>query len=73
MIQSMFTWSDLNVMNTYVDNICIYYDDTNTQEENLPPQLPFPCTKIYSVIIPGIIIYVNTSQFIILFVDVVHE
>ena len=65
-------WSTLHVINTYVDNVCTCEDDKNTPKENLSPPLPVTYPKIYPTIVPGIIIYVNTSHLIIIFVDVVH-
>ena len=68
----MFTLSTVRVMNEYVDNLCIREYDNNTPKENVSPPLPLPYPKIHPITIPGIIIYANTSHFIIVFFDVVH-
>ena len=63
----MFPWITVHVMNAYIDNVRISEDDNNTQKENLRPPLPLPYPKIYHLIVPGIISYANTSNFIIVF------
>ena len=68
----MFPWSIVHVINAYVDNLCIHEDDTNSPKENLPPQLPAPCPKVYHIVVLIIIRNATTSHFIIVFVDVVH-
>ena len=68
----MFPLSTAHVMNAYVDILCIHYDDNNSPKENIPPPLPLPYPKIYPIIVPGIIIYANTSYFIISFFVAVH-
>ena len=68
----MFPWIPVDVMNAYVADACIRDDDTNSPKENVPPPLPVFYTKIYPIVVPNIIIYVNTSHFVIVFVDVVH-
>ena len=72
MIQPMFPWITVHVMNAYVDNICIREDDNNIPTENIPPTLPLHTPKIYPIIVPGIINYANTSHFIIVFFGAVH-
>ena len=59
-------------MNSYVDNVCIFEYDTNIPKENGPPLLPVPYPDIYPIVVPKLIIYVNTSHFILLFVNVLH-
>ena len=68
----MFPWSNVYVMNAYVDNVCIREDDNNSPKENLPPPLPLNYSKIYPIIVPGIISYASTSNFIIVFFGAVH-
>ena len=69
---SILTYSNVNVMNSYVDNVCISEDESDNPKENAPPTLPFPYSSIYPVIFCGLISYVNTYHFIILFFYVVH-
>ena len=59
-------------MNAYVDNVFIREDDTNNPKQNLPPPITVTYPKIYPISVPKIISYVNTYNFIIVFVDVVH-
>ena len=73
MRSSIFPWSTVNVTNSYVDNVCICEDGTNSPKENAPPPIPVPYPKIYPIVFSNIIRYVNTSHFILVFVDVVHE
>ena len=68
----MFPWSTANVMNAYVDNVCICEYDNNIPKENVPPPLPLHYPKIYPIIVPVIISYANTLHFIIVFFGVVH-
>ena len=68
----MFPCITVHVMNSYVDNLCIREDDTNSPKENLPPPLPLFYPQIYPIIVPGIISYANTSHFIIIFFGAVH-
>ena len=68
----MFSWSTVHLMSSYVDNVCICEDENNIPKDNLPLQLPLTYTKIHPKIVPGIISYANTPQFIIVFVDAVH-
>ena len=68
----MFRWSIMRVMNEYVDNVCIFEDDTNSPKQNVPSPLLFPYPKIYSIIVPWTIRYSNTSHFIVIFFDAVH-
>ena len=68
----MFPWSNVHVLDAYVDNLFICEDDTNSPKENVPPPIPLPYPKIYPIIFPGLIIYSNTSHFNIVFVDAVH-
>ena len=63
----MFPWSKVHVINAYVDNVYIRDDDTNIPKENLPPPLPVPYSKIFPIVVPKIIIYANTSHFMIVF------
>ena len=63
----MFTWSNMHVMNEYVDNVCILEDEKKSPKENVPPQLPLLNPKIYPIIFPGLIRYANTSHFSIVF------
>ena len=65
----MFPWSNVHVMNTYVDNVWNRKDNTNSPEENVAPQFTAPYPKIYPIKVPRLISYVNTSTFIIVFVD----
>ena len=69
----MFTCITVHIMNAYVDNVCIREDDTKCPKENVPPPLPIPYPKIYPIVVPKLIRYFNTSHFIILFFDIVHE
>ena len=69
----MFPWSTLHVMNEYIDNVCISEDDINIPKENVSPPLLLLYPKIHPILVPGIIRYVNTLHFIILFVDAVHS
>ena len=68
----MFTWSNVCVMNVYIDNLCIFEDDTNRPKENVPPPLTLTYPKIYPKTVPGIISYSKISHFNIVFVDAVH-
>ena len=69
----MFPWSNLHVMNEYVDNVLILEDDTNSIKENVPPPLPVTYPKVYPIAAPKIISYSNTSHLIIVFDDVFHS
>ena len=69
---SIFTWITVYVMNVYVDNVYTREDDTNIPKENIPPPLTFPYPEFYPIVVNNIIKYVNTSHFLILWVDVVH-
>ena len=62
----------MHVTNSYVYNVCIFEDDTNSPKENSPPPLPVPYPKIYPIAVPKVIRYTNTSHLIIVFVDVFH-
>ena len=68
----MFPWITVHVMNAYVDNVWICEDDNNSPKENVPPPLPLPYPKIYPIIVPGLISYANTSNFIIVYFGAVH-
>ena len=68
----MFPWSTVHVMNAYLDNVCIREDDNNSPNENVPPPLPLPYPKIYPMTVPEIVIYANTSHFIIVIFGTVH-
>ena len=68
----MFTCITMNVMNEFLDNICIHEADINIPKENIPPPLPVTFPKIYPIVVPKSIRYANNSYFIIVFVDVFH-
>ena len=68
----MFHWSTVHVMDAYLDHVCIRVDENNKSRENVPPKITLPYHKIYPIIVPGIVRYVNTSKFILVFFGAVH-
>ena len=72
MRSSIFHWSNMHVMNAYVDNVCFCEDDNTRPKETVSSPLPLLYPKIYPIIVPGLIIYANTSHFIIVFSGSVH-
>ena len=61
------------VNNSYLYNVCIREDDTNSPKENVPPPLPIPYPEIYHIVVPNVISYSNTSHFIIVFDDIFYS
>ena len=64
---SMFPFITVNVMNSYVDHVCISEDNISSPKVNGPSPLYIPCPNIYPIVVPKLIIYVKISHFVIVF------
>ena len=72
MRSSMFPCCNANVVNTFVYNVFIHEDDTNTPKVDRPPPLHVTHLKIYPIVVLNLIINVNTSHFIVVFFAIVR-
>ena len=60
----MFTWSNIHVMNVFVDNVWNHEADTNSPKQMYQQQFLFNAQYIYPVLVPKVIKYANTSYLI---------
>ena len=58
----MLSWSNLNVMNKFVENVYINEAETNRPKENVPPPLPVPYPEIYHILVDNVYIHEDDTN-----------